>query len=352
MCCSLRSAGFSRSVCGDGVVIYACLGGGPEIVLCVFLTLIYNSISLPLVDLTMGMVEMVKALQEKIKNPSKISNEMTTRYSLIDPLLRGLGWDTEDPNVVVSEYSSGAGRADYALFNDMGKPAIIIEAKKLGDPLEGAADQGINYCVREGIEYFAVTDGNKWRVYETHKPAPIPDKLIQSFDVGDMEPAEVCIKMLTLWRRHIGVLGIAVSRPSNRPAPGRSTLGTETPHQSSWKPITDLVYAVGDSPPIGLRFPDGSTTSIVSWVDILDKTATWLIENNHITKNDCPISAGKSQFIVATKPMHSGKKRFSTKQRIHDLYLERNFSPKQVLRHSATLVKHAGLDIRNFEFEL
>ena len=62
-------------------------------------------------------------------------NEMLTRYVLIDPLLRELGWNTEDPEQVLPEYNSGSGYADYALLSD-GKPIILIEAKRLDTPLQ------------------------------------------------------------------------------------------------------------------------------------------------------------------------------------------------------------------------
>ena len=55
------------------------------------------------------------------------ASEIRTRYALIDPLLRELGWDTSDPSAVIPEYSSGSGRADYALMST-GKPAIMVEA--------------------------------------------------------------------------------------------------------------------------------------------------------------------------------------------------------------------------------
>ena len=108
-------------------------------------------------------------------------SEALTRNALVDPLLRSLGWDTEDPALVMPEYKLGSGFADYALLSD-GKPVIVIEAKKLGLPLDDAASQGIHYCVNDGIKYFAVTDGRKWDVYETHRPVPLFDKKIVSFD--------------------------------------------------------------------------------------------------------------------------------------------------------------------------
>lgn len=60
--------------------------------------------------------------------------EFRTKYVLIDPLLRALGWDTGDPRQVQLEFETGtsAKRADYALFKPgVEKPAGLIEAKVL-----------------------------------------------------------------------------------------------------------------------------------------------------------------------------------------------------------------------------
>ena len=83
-------------------------------------------------------------------------SEWLTRYALIDPLLRELGWDTSDLDVVIPEFSvDGAGegrggivrglvnrwrgdkaRAGYALMDaSSGKPVILVDAKKLDEPL-------------------------------------------------------------------------------------------------------------------------------------------------------------------------------------------------------------------------
>lgn len=70
---------------------------------------------------------------------SRGQRETRTKYALIDPILRSLGWDTEDPTQVRLEYevdpgNNGTGIVDYALFNDSGsKPYILIEAKGLGE---------------------------------------------------------------------------------------------------------------------------------------------------------------------------------------------------------------------------
>ena len=65
-----------------------------------------------------SLLELVETLRERIESHRAIlsQSEALTRYALIDPLLRELGWDTSDPAMVVPEYSSGTGSADYALL--------------------------------------------------------------------------------------------------------------------------------------------------------------------------------------------------------------------------------------------
>ena len=77
-------------------------------------------------------------VQEHIEYLSTGERETRTKYALIDPILRSLGWDTEDPTQVKLEYEvdskrEDARRVDYALFHngDAPKPYILIEAKGL-----------------------------------------------------------------------------------------------------------------------------------------------------------------------------------------------------------------------------
>ena len=96
--------------------------------------------------------------------------------------------------------SQAAGSADYALL-DGGRPLMMVEAKKLDTPLRDAVlSQGINYCLMEGTKHFTVTDGQRWDIYETHRPVPIDEKRVASFDLKAQSPAEVCLKALALWR--------------------------------------------------------------------------------------------------------------------------------------------------------
>ena len=49
-----------------------------------------------------NLIEIIKKLRERIERYRNLleKNEMLTRYILIDPLLRVLGWDIENPEQV------------------------------------------------------------------------------------------------------------------------------------------------------------------------------------------------------------------------------------------------------------
>ena len=113
-------------------------------------------------------------------------SEPLTRYALIDPLLRALGWNTADPALVVPEYKSGGGSADYALLGN-GKPLMMVEAKRLGTLLGDVVGQVIGYCLIQGTEHFAVSDGSRWEVYETRKKGEHrrqADRRLRSVEAG------------------------------------------------------------------------------------------------------------------------------------------------------------------------
>src|SRR2546428_3312286 len=117
-------------------------------------------------------------------------NEWFTRYVLIDPLLRALGWITDDPELVHVEYLIGdrlrGKSADYALMDGRGKPRVFIEAKMLGARLEGAVEQCvgcIEMCEGAGVCSFIVTDGRKYEGYDFEPKAGQRPKKMTECDI-------------------------------------------------------------------------------------------------------------------------------------------------------------------------
>ena len=152
---------------------------------------------------------LIETLKKRIDDHGEelAKSEWATRYALIDPLLQGMGWDTGDRNQVKPEYKLEVpGRSDrwgdYALFNDgRERPAVVIEAKKLSEDLQRAAAQGLEYCAPQAISHFAVTDGQRWEVYDTHKQVPLSEKQVVEFDLKSPNAAVDCLRARELQPR-------------------------------------------------------------------------------------------------------------------------------------------------------
>ena len=275
-------------------------------------------------------------------------SEVQTRYALIDPLLRELGWDTQDPAMVVPEYQSGKGRADYALLNG-GKPAVMVEAKSLDTPLQAVVVQGIQYCQLEGTLHFAVTDGRHWEVYETHRPVPIDDKRVVSFDLQGPSTADVCLQALALWRPAVQSGNVAPGQPPvvGQPEEVREPVPppTPVPDEHEWQPLTEVTAIKGQSP-VEILFPDSQRTQIKNWTEALVESVRWLMDKGVLNANQCPIIGTSSpkahRYMVHTQPVHSNGAPFTYPLEMNGLYIEKHDNHKALVNKTRAIIKHVG----------
>src|SRR5689334_9836493 len=118
-------------------------------------------------------LEQVRARMERSRGLAL--NEQNTKASLIEPVLRALGWDTEDFEEVHREYKpkSADKPVDYALFI-LRTPRLFIEAKALGQDLDDRrwANQIMGYAAVAGVEWIVLTDANEYRIYNSHATVP------------------------------------------------------------------------------------------------------------------------------------------------------------------------------------
>ena len=306
--------------------------------------------------------ERMETHQDKLRQ-----SEALTRNALVDPLLRALGWDTEDPALAMPEYRLGSGFADYALLNG-GKPVIVIEAKKLGTPLYSAAEQSVTYCVNDGIRYFVATDGRKWDVYETHRPVPLAEKKIVSFDITD-SPADVCLDALVLWRRSVqsGVVRkaqtpllepeheplVAVNQPE--PAPALVTtvpIATTSPsHEGKWQTLAQWQPSKEDKLPSEIRFPDGSTAEIESWADIPAAAVRWLSDHGRLDETQIPVQSGK-RYILSGSPVHPTGAEFTVKRQAGRFYVEGHYNRFNNVKNAKAFIVQTGKGVTPEQFSV
>ena len=309
-----------------------------------------------------SLLELVETLNKRIDEHGDQlrQSEWLTRYALIDPLLRELGWDTENPGVVIPEYQSGHRRADYALLGD-GKPLMMVEAKKLGTQLrDSVLSQGIQYCLEEGTEHFSVTDGQRWEVYETHKPVPIEQKRVVEFDLNDSSAASVCLKALALWRQsvesgsvtpgHESVIGSTEEMPAPQVAPD-TVSPPPADDEYEWQSLNQIEGASKGVKPVELRFPDGSKVSVENWVPVPEETVRWLTNRGLLNASHCPIftnHSSNSRYCVNTQNVHKDGTPFRKPVEVSGLYVDRVPNGPAAFSRTKTIIDHAGQDPANF----
>jgi len=150
---------------------------------------------------TSDLVALQTTLRERIARHERSAiGEQDTKAALIVPVLRALGWDVEDLEDVKLEYRRrpSDNPVDYALFL-LRTPRLFIEAKSLGSHLDDGkwALQILNYATAAGVEWVALTDGNEWRIYNSHATVPVEQKLFRVVRISDAESrAEDTLRLL------------------------------------------------------------------------------------------------------------------------------------------------------------
>lgn len=329
-----------------------------------------------------SLLSLVEKLRERIDaHASKLrQSEALTRYALIDPLLRELGWDTGNPDLVIPEYKEAGGSADYALFSG-NEPFMIVEAKKLGTSLTDGKVliQGLAYCQKQGTRYLSVTDGRRWEIYEPHRggAVPINEKRIVEFDLKNGLAAEVCSKALALRRSNIERLPNAVyplegedvadetvlrqpniERPPDSPSPPEAPAPNPQPpspdlDEHEWQPISEPFLEKSSRPPLEIQFPDDSSVSLAeSWKSLLVEVTRWLVNANHLKIIHCPIPSrprGRKYYAVSTESTHPNGSRFTSLAQVGPFCVHAPNERAWSVPAAQTIIKHVGQDPAQFK---
>ncbi len=170
-----------------------------------------------------NLVGVIEALQERIKSDRVIGrNETRTRDALINPMLKALGWDT---TVVVPEYQTRYGIADYALLESpkaVSRPIALVEAKRMNDDLNDEhRNQVFDYARdRKSVAYVGLTNGDRWEFYEVFERAPA--KRILEVSIRRQSASNCAAQLQTL--KKSSLIPTADEAPVPSPAPRQSTM--------------------------------------------------------------------------------------------------------------------------------
>lgn len=270
-------------------------------------------------------------------------NEAQTRVSLIDPMLRALGWDVSNPDEVAQETGRGAGVADYVLKDRRsGVPLTIVEAKSLNRRLDDAHNQVAGYCYSQNVNNAIVTDGNDWILLEfdrgSFEDGSDDDEFEDYYDDDD----EYVVEIPTLETARFSVSrGDAVVSAINaqnfvNPASQSVDWGSEldaalkrvslsgtsappahvdTQSRRSQQSLGSLRELNNPPVPSKLHFDDGYVLSIQapSWPECVRNVAIYLgVIYEELIDEICPISAPRSRtrFVANDRPTHANRQDF------------------------------------------
>ena len=316
-----------------------------------------------------NLLELVKTLSKRIKEHGELlrKNEALTRTALIDPLLRELGWNIEDPAQVIPEYTTGNNEdADYVLLTG-NKPLIVVEAKSLDSPLheksakKDPVTQANTYASKIGTRYFSVTNGRHWEIYDRQRLGALNEMKVSQFDIKE-SPAKVCLEALALWRPgvEVGIVSPAQSPIiEHRPSADAPTLAPRDPTppsldpdtDSAWIPYSRLQPKHREKPRAELKFPDGKSVQIQYWYEVPKETVQWLFEKGLLKTSHCPIQRS-TRYILATEPVHPSGEDFTLAKEIRTrsgtVYIEANYSGQENIKNALTVIERTGQNPTEF----
>ena len=303
-----------------------------------------------------GLIEEISAVRERIRahRDAFDQNETATRVSLIDPLLKGLGWDITDPCKVAIEHTvSGGKKCDYVLKGFDGEPVAGIEAKPLGASLDEYFLDIVKYSILLEARYYVITDGNIWRLYRKFRQeeftilsapgnAAKKDQIVKAHHVFGASITgkslrKFALSVASLWRPDFALLP---------PIPAQDIIfwpETRFPAPAGWIRLPDL--DLEKPKPARIRFSDGTEYPVVFWYEIMKHTVDWLATNGLLNQGHLPVpSRSKSFHIVDAKGQHPNGKRFVKPEPVPKLSArwQRSAAKDHIKSDALTLLEHCG----------
>lgn len=147
------------------------------------------------------MIESLQLFIENLRVDKRILsfNEDQAKMAIILPILRRIGWDTENIDEVYPEFSVENRRVDYAL-RIKNKSVVFLEAKRPTEDLDSGnhQEQLLDYSFRQGIELALLTNGITWFLYLPNAGGDWKARKFYTIDLKEQETISVASKFIEL----------------------------------------------------------------------------------------------------------------------------------------------------------
>jgi hypothetical protein len=331
--------------------------------------------------------ETLTLIIEKIKKFRSLyeQSEMAVRDQIVNPILRDLGWNPENPEDVQPNVSTEEGVPDYSLLKN-GKKALFVEAKKLGIDIEqrDVIRQLAKYSFGEGTKYGVLTNGAVWVLMRSFEEGTtLTERIVWKTDLENEELPAVLRKITTISKINIEHIEVLVKKvqildeiwQSLLDEPGEMIKGLmpvvksiisqgypdyqfedteiedllkervkeiisgpseeETPYET---PIESIPWR-GESPrKMKLK---GEVFELRNSFEILVNTANWLIKNGKLRPSDCPVGIGRGKRnLINKEPKHKYGDDFRAPKKLSNgLWIETHYSTAGCVNYTKRLLE-------------
>lgn len=339
-----------------------------------------------------NMDEVLKLIVEKIKKfrPLYEKNEQAVRDQIVNPILRNLEWNPENPEEVQPNISTEEGVPDYSLFKN-GKRILFVETKKLSVDIEQKEiiRQLAKYSFSEGTKYGVLTNGAVWILIRSFEEGTtLAERTVWKTDLENEELIAVCRKITTISKKNIEQIELLVKKVQILDEIWKSLLDDPEEMIKGLMPVVrslinqgypdyqfeeteiedllkervkeiisvpleqesnderptedDISSKIGSPRKMKLK---GETFELRNSFEILVNTANWLIKNNKLKPSDCPITIGRGKRnLINKEPKHKYGGDFRAPKKLSNgLWVETHASTASTINYTKRLLEKFGV---------
>lgn len=151
-------------------------------------------------------IEVIRQRIRQIRERTEFIGEQNTKAALIDPLLSALAWNLQEIDEVRREYRRKPqdNPVDYALFLNRTE-CLLIEAKSLEKDLGDRKwiSQNISYAAIVGVKWCVLTNGDEYRIYNSHAEVDVDEKLFRKVSISNSDSKFLTDTLLLLSKDRI-----------------------------------------------------------------------------------------------------------------------------------------------------
>lgn len=330
-------------------------------------------------------MDIIQTVIERIKKhrPFYEQSEMAVRDQIVNPILRGLGWDSENPDEIQPNVSSEEGVPDYSLLKGS-KKVLFIEAKKLSIDIEKreVIRQLANYCFGEGMKYGVLTNGSIWVLFRAFQEGTtLAERVVWKTDIENDDITAIIRRLNTISKDNIEDIETLIKKLQILDEIWQSLLDEPKDLVKGFIPVFDNLIREGYpdyefelseiedfikervkdliSPTEEVVIEPETTTwkgayqremkigtdtyEIRNSYHILINTAEWLLRKGKLKRDDCPIPSGYRRYLISTQPKHRYGDDFRAPRKLSNgLYIETHYSTANCINKARLLLERYG----------